>query len=312
MRTTPATAALRRLPASPARVVLAAALASAAIAHAQGARPFMTTVDGSMAARVDGPSCADAVRLTFVGRDAEAFRMGLPTAARLMNNATTLLRQQCPTMQRVLTRGVVGSQIMYTGVSEAATNWTVVELGAGTGSALLGGAGAAAAAGGPDAREQFGRDPGFVPASKMLEWLNSAATLCVRPESKDNSCAGLNRFEPQASGVVRMTASYRLDANGSTAVLSYPATDKSGFFCTDTTATKVEVRDGALTAAGRADMQAMLLERVQASGNEVCTGYSGNAPASLQTESFGADGSSQTQRTAAALVSTRMALRLDR
>lgn len=283
-------------------------------AQAQIVRPFLTTTDGTLSARIDGARCADVVRMTFVGRDADAFRTGFGAAERLMNNVTTLLRQQCPALVRVTSKGLVGTRIVYTGIAETATSWEVVELGAGTGSGLLAGASAApaAAGGGPLPRDLFGREQAFVAAPKLLEWLRATPHLCVRHDAKANNCAGLNQFESQADGSVRMTASYKLDASGSTAVLTYPAQNKNGFFCSNPTEARVVVRDGTLTAAGRSDMQAMLLERVQAAGSEICTGYAGTSPQDLNTESFGAAGTSQTQRTPATLLAQRPPLRLDR
>ncbi|HSW26881.1 MAG TPA: hypothetical protein VLJ62_29265, partial [Burkholderiaceae bacterium] len=126
-----------------------------AIAPAQGLLPFLTTADGAISARFDGARCAEGVRMIFTGRSAESFRNG-PDTARLMNNVTFLLRQQCPTLVRVTARGMADSKIVYSGLAEAATNWEVVELGSGSGSGLLSGPGTAAApSSGPSARDLF-------------------------------------------------------------------------------------------------------------------------------------------------------------
>ncbi len=281
--------------------------------QAQSARPFLSLADGSMSARIDGASCGEQVRMTFVGKEAEVFRNGNETPSRLMNNVTTLLRQQCPALVRVSSRGVVKDRIVYSGIAEAATKWEVVELGGGTGNALLGNAAAASASnGGPTAMELFGRDRAFVPAPKILEWLKIAPNLCVRFDPKAGDCAGLNQFLPAADNTIGMTASYRLDASGSIAELSYPARNKQGFFCTRPADAIVAVKSGNLSAGGRAEMRVLLLERIQAAGAEVCTGYSGTSPQALDTESFGAEGASQAQRSAAVLMAQRPPLRLDK
>lgn len=283
-------------------------LACAAVAQAQPLqRPILSTANNRISARLDGPPCGELIRLVFNGADAQDFMAVEQGAASLMNNVTELLRGQCPSVARVSTRGTVAGKVVYTGVAEAATDWEVVELGSGSGSALLSGR---AGSGPSAARRQFATDPGLVPAARFVEWVRATPTLCVRPSK--NTCAGLNQFEVRGDGSLHLTATYQMDANGAMAQLSYPARPKDEFFCSNPADAKVSVMGGKLTAAGRAEMQSLLLERVQAAGQEVCTGYLGSQPNALQTETFGSNGASQAERTQATLTAQRMPLRYER
>lgn len=293
------------------RRVLAMLVVSAVLpASAQGVRPLAMTPGGEMAARVDGEKCADRVRLTFLAKSAESYKTSDPTAGRLMNNVTQLLRQQCPILARVNVRGVAQEKLAYSGLAEAATGWGVVELGT-TGSGLLAGRDSSARTG-PAARDLFSRGANFLPFARFVDFTKTAPLLCIRPDASGATCAGVNEYSVQGDGSVRIISSYLLDNTGTTAVLTYPSRNKAGFFCANPSEAQVSVSGGKATAAGRADMQEMLLERVRAAGAEICLGHIGDGPQNLSTESFDADGHSLGQRSTSKLVAQRPALRLDK
>lgn len=288
-------------------------LVSASQAEAQIARPFLVTPDKALSAWFDGPQCSPTVRVTFKGRNVDVFKSSTNAAARMMNNVTVVLRQQCPALVRVTTKGVADGKIQYSGIAEAATNWKVVELGSGIGSGILaGGTTTGGRTSGPSARELFTRNTSFVPMQQFLEWARSAPTLCVRPDANFVSCTGLSEFSKTNEDNVLVTTHYKLDEEGSTAVLAYPATNKMGFFCTQPIDAKVQVKGGKMSKDGRADMESLLLERIKGAGNEICTGYQGKNAKDLVTASFDNDGNTQTQATAAVLLNTRPQLRLDK
>lgn len=298
------------------RILAASLFVTWTAVHAQGARPFAVAKDeqtgSEIAARFDGTKCADVVKVSFVASSADHFKSGLPLAGRLLNNATTIIRQQCPILTRVTVRGAAGGRIVYSGLSEAATNWAVVELGSSTSSGLLSSGAAGSRGSGPSAQELYGRASGFLPAPKFAAMLKAAPTLCIRPDANGASCAGINEFEIRSDSDVQIAASYRLDEAGATAALTYPAQNKAGFLCTNPKDAKIKVSGGSLTVGGRADMESMLLERIQGAGHETCTGFQAVSSSELNTESFNSEGSSITQRTAARLVTQRPSLRLDK
>lgn len=228
--------------------------------HAQSGRPVYITDDRQMAAFIDGSRCADSVRTVFKAKAVSAFESGQPVAARLMNNVVALLKAQCPQLTHVSAKGTVEDDIVYTGLAEKSTGWTVVELGAGQFSGT----------GETGKKAEFQSRPDFLPYAELLPRIGEKTTLCS--DLQADSCTSVTELvgASESGATVQATSLFQDQAQ---AIVRFPAQEQEGFLCSDPNTAEISVSGGTLSPSGRQEMEQLLRERWLNSGDLVCLGY---------------------------------------
>lgn len=229
-------------------------------------RPFLTSLDGTLSARIDGAACAETVSLVFSGRTSGTFNeQGIAT--RLMNNAAQRLAATCGTVKLVTAKGVVNDRVVYNAVAEKATNWELLELGTSRDASLF------AAGDGGTAGDQanFQRRRDFADFGAMLRAMGSQRFLCVGGNAA--GCTSVTELRNASNGAATMVSRSLLDSRGTMAVLTYASTNQGGFLCGNPQTAQLEVIGNAASPMARQRMAADLRERLRPYGTRVCNGY---------------------------------------
>lgn len=249
-------------------VAVGASLLTPLSAYAQllKSRPFLTSLDGTLSARIEGASCAETVSLVFSGRSSGTFNdQGIAT--RLMNNAAQRLASTCGAVKLVTAKGVVNDRVVYNAVAEKATNWELLELGTSRDASLF------AAGDGGTAGDQanFQRRRDFADFGAMLRTMGSQRFLCVGANAA--GCTSVTELRNASNGAATLVSRSLLDSRGTVAVLTYATTNQGGFLCGNPQNAQLEVVGNAASPMARQRMAADLRERLRPYGNRVCNGY---------------------------------------
>ncbi len=231
-----------------------------------GNRPFMTSVDNSLSAAFSGPRCGDEVAFIFNGKDRATFNKD-GVATRLMNNVVTSVRRTCPRVKLVAAKGTVNGEIVYNAVAEGESNWLLLELGSSKDSSLLAGGQRGTSAD----RANFAKRRDFSAFGAVMTATKGKPYFCSSPQA--GSCTSSSEFRNASEDGATVVARSLLDGQGTQAVLTYAAANKSGFLCSDPQQAKIEVMGGTSSPAARARMATDLRERLKPYGNQVCSGY---------------------------------------
>ena len=246
-------------------------------------RPFLTSLDGTLSARIEGTACAETVSLVFTGRSSGTFNdQGIAT--RLMNNAAQRLAATCGTVKLVTAKGVVNERVVYNAVAERSTSWELLELGSSRDSSLF--ANGEGGTAGDQANFQKRRD--FADFGGMLRTMGGQRFLCVG--SSGAGCTSVTELRNASAGTATMISRSLLDGRGTVAVLTYATTNQSGFLCGNPQGAQLEVVGNAASPIARQRMATDLRERLRPYGNRVCNGYAlrGNAITGANFASSGA------------------------
>lgn len=227
---------------------------------------FIETPDGAISAYFEGSMCAERVKMLFEGSSPDAFAEASTPASRLMNNAVTVLKIQCPVLARVTSRGIVDGRVVYSGIAESASGWKLTQLGMRSNASILGGATGIA-----DGQQAQFRDSGSFQGFAGMAGRLNGKIFCVRPES--GTCGGGSRYTDAGPAGAKVTARYLLDEDGAVAEMSYDAVENGGFLCAETAKIDLNVTGGTMTEEGRAEYTVMLEERLMSSGDSICTGF---------------------------------------
>lgn len=239
---------------------------SAANAQLLRNRPFLTSLDGTLSARIEGPACAETVSLVFTGRASGTFNdQGIAT--RLMNNAAQRLGATCGAVKLVTAKGMVNERVVYNAVAEKSTNWELLELGSSRDVSLF--AGSEGGTAGDQANFQRRRD--FADFGALLRTMSTQRFLCVGASGA--GCTSVTELRNASSGSAMMVSRSLLDSRGTVAVLSYETTNQSGFLCGNPQRAQLEVVGNAASPLARQRMATDLRERLRPYGNRVCNGY---------------------------------------
>lgn len=288
--------------------------------NAQEGSPFLVTKDQSMAAFVEGPACAQSVKMNFFSQDADAFARqdgdAPSTASRLMNNVTSLVRQTCPSVDMVRSAGKVvitgGSapetKTVYTGIADKASSWTVLELGARNSGGLLN---AGPRTGETPELPDFLASPTFEQFNAVQTLMANGETQCTNFDSSTETCTLLTTFELDESGALTMVTQQLVDEHSdAVGTARVPGNVSNGLWCGDPNAATVVATGGDLVpgSAKQVAMGEMLLERLQDVGDEVCVGYE-RADSGLKTIQFDDEGFQLFSAMDASIFDTAKALR---
>ena len=303
---------MRRINSLPSCLVLgavAAAMTIPVVVEAQSGRPAMITAKREMAAFFDGPRCADAVKMIFKGKDIKYFKSDQPIAARLINNVATLIRGQCPNANQISARGLVQGKIVYTGIAEAATDWTVVELGVSKNIGSLSGGRVEGSKAGE--KEKFKGGEGFLPISELVKLGSGKPFLCTRYDAKTKTCSAITDIGQVSSDGGKIKASSLIKAAGDPVVnFSDNVNSGGGFMCLNPQKSSVAITGGKLSPGARKTMETDFKDRAADKGDEICIGYQRNGE-KLFSEYFDKEGYSVAEKSEVTLFAAAPGLRLD-
>lgn len=254
------------------------------VVHGQmlGNRPFMTSVDNSLSASFSGTRCGDEVAFVFTGKDRATFNKD-GVATRLMSNVVASIRRTCPRVKLVAAKGTVNGEIVYNAVAEGESNWLLLELGSSKDSSLLGGGQRGTSAD----RANFAKRRDFSAFGVVMASTKGRPFFCSSPQA--GTCTSSTEFRNASEDGATVVARSLLDGQGTQAVLTYSALNKSGLLCSDPQQARIDVQGGSSSPAARARMAADLRERLKPYGNQVCSGYALRG-AQIITASFDSNG----------------------
>ncbi len=284
----------------------AAVLAGSTTVHAQllGNRPFMQSADGKLSAAFNGGRCGGEVAFTFTGADRNTFNKD-GVATRLMNNVVTALRRTCPQVKLVAAKGVVAGDVVYNAVAESEGQWLLLELGSVRDASVLSGG----ARGTSADRGNFGKRRDFAAFGAVLTATKGKPFLCSSLQA--GTCLSSSEFRGATEDGATVVARSLLDGAGTQAILTYPATNRSGFLCSNPQDAKIEVSGGSASAAARARMATDLRERLKPYGDQVCSGYALRG-VQLISANFDSNGARIGQETLLSAVSAQPKLRQEK
>lgn len=254
----------------------------AAYGQLLGNRPFMNSVDNSLSATFQGARCGDEVAFVFSGKDRATFNKD-GVATRLMNNVVTSIRRTCPRVKLVAAKGTVNGEIVYNAVAEGESNWLLLELGSAKDSTLLGGGQRGTSAD----RANFAKRRDFSAFGAVLTATRGKPYFCSSPQA--GTCTSSTEFRNASEDGATVVARSLLDGQGTQAVLTYAAVNKSGLLCSDPQQARIDVQGGSSSPAARTRMATDLRERLKPYGNQVCSGYALRGP-QIITASFDSNG----------------------
>lgn len=247
-----------------------------------GNRPFMTSVDNSLTAAFSGTRCADEVAFVFSGKDRATFNKD-GVATRLMSNVVASIRRTCPRVRLVAAKGTVNGEIVYNAVAEGESNWLLLELGSAKDSSLLGGGQRGTSAD----RANFAKRRDFSALGAVMVATKGKPYFCSSPQA--GTCTSSTEFRNASEDGATVIARSLLDGQGTQAVLTYAAVNKSGLLCSDPQRARIDVQGGYSSPAARTRMAIDLRERLKPYGNQVCSGYALRGP-QIITASFDSNG----------------------
>lgn len=278
-------------------------------APVQAQRAAMVSQGKEMAAFFDGPRCAEKVDLLIKGRDIQYFEADRPIAAGLIHGVSLLIRGQCPTLQQISATGKVQDRIVYTGLAEAANDWTIVELGVSKSSGALSGGRKAGSHKGE--KQKFQSLGGFVPFPDLLAQAGNNSYLCTRYDSTSSTCAAVSDMSAVSPSGGKLIATSLIKAEGDPTVNFTDATQvRDGFLCINPKKSNVEVKGGKLTPAARSTFEDSFRERAADKGGELCVGYV-NEGGQLMAEYFDGEDYSVSERSSVSLFANPPKLRID-
>ena len=208
-------------------------------------------------------TCAKRVEFRIVGPERSFFTSDNPDVRPLVVGLTTLMRQECPKMERVRIQGYVGKDVVYSAVAEKAGKWAFFVVPPGkeyTGrSAGIGLANAMA-----DLRKRYT----FLSASALAAKARAGEKLCVDPQG--GTCTYELTFANFGTQGGIVSTRYQVNG-GAEAVASARSTVRGGdAFCSDPAKASIEVRGGRLSPEGRSELASSLAEQGRSLRAPVC------------------------------------------
>ncbi len=278
-------------------------------AEAQSGKPIMITAKREMAAFLDGPKCAESVKMIFKGKKVEYFQSDQPIAARLIYNIAALIKAQCADVTLISARGIVQDRIVYTGLAEASTDWRVAELGVSNNIGNLSGGRKAGAGAGE--KSEFRKNGNFLSLAKIVELGQNTPFICTRYDAATNSCSAITNLGDLTAKGGKIIVSSLIKANGDPELrLTDTVSSNDGFMCLNPQQSTTKVIGGNLSAGARSTMETDFKERAEDKGDEICIGYQKSGD-KIITEYFDKDGYSLSSQSEVTLTKTALSLRFD-
>lgn len=207
--------------------------------------------------------CDKRVEFRIVGPERSFFTSDNPDVRPLVVGLTTLMRQECPRMERIRIQGYVGKDVVYSAVAEKSFNWAFSVV--------------------PPGKEYTGRGAGiglanalgnlrkrytFMSATELAAKARAGEKLCVEPQG--GTCTyELSFANFGASGEIVSTR-YQVNGGAQAIATARSSVREGDAFCSDPAKATIEVRGGRLSPEGRNELAASLGEQGRSLRAPVC------------------------------------------